>query len=69
LSSDLENVIGLLDGNLADQKEPEVFLSGLDEHATVTIRALADDPSKAERLQHELRLRVHRTLRAAGIYA
>jgi len=69
LSSDLETVIGLLDAELADQREPEVFVSGLEDGATITIRALAEDPSKAERLQHDLRLRAHRTLRAAGIYA
>lgn len=69
LSTDLANVIGLLDGEVSDQREPEVFLSALADSATVTIRALADDPSRAERLQHELRVRAHRCLRAAGIYA
>ena len=69
LTSDLEQVIGLLDGELADQREPEVFVSGLEGTATITVRALAADPSKAERLQHDLRLRAHRCLRAAGIYA
>jgi small-conductance mechanosensitive channel len=68
LSSDLEHVIGLLDGELADQREPEVFVSSLDDNATITVRALAADPSKAERLQHDLRLRAHRCLRAAGLY-
>jgi small-conductance mechanosensitive channel len=68
LSSDLEHVIGLLDGELADQREPEAFVSGLDGNATITVRALAPDPSKAERLQHDLRLRAHRSLRAAGLY-
>jgi small-conductance mechanosensitive channel len=68
LSSDLEHVIRLLDGELADQREPEVFVSGLDDKATITVRALAADPSKAERLQHDLRLRVHRCLRAADLY-
>jgi small-conductance mechanosensitive channel len=69
LSSDLENVIGLLGGEIADQREPEVYLSDLDGDATITVRALADDPSGAEQLQHELRLRAHRCLRAAGIFA
>jgi small-conductance mechanosensitive channel len=69
LSSDLETVIGLLDAEIADQREPEVFVSGLQGDAMITIRALAEDPSKAEQLQHDLRLRAHRTLRAAGIYA
>jgi hypothetical protein len=69
LSSDLENVITLLGDEVADQREPEVFLSSLDGNATITVRALAEDPSRAERLQHDLRLRAHRRLRAAGIYA
>ena len=69
LSSDLESVIGLLDDEVTDQRGAEVFLSSLDGNATITVRALADDPSRAERLQHDLRLRVHRRLRGAGIYA
>jgi small-conductance mechanosensitive channel len=69
LSSDLENALGLLDGELADQREPEVFISSLADRATITIRALADDPSAAERLQHDLRARAHRCLRAAGVFA
>ena len=60
LSTDVENVINLLDGELGDQREPEVFLSRLGDDATVTIRALADNPAGAERLQQELRLRAHR---------
>ena len=59
LSSDLENVIGLLGDEVADQREPEVFVSSLESNATVTVRALVDDPSRAERLQHDLRLRAH----------
>jgi small-conductance mechanosensitive channel len=69
LSSDLETVIGLLDAEVADQRDPEVFVSSLDGDATITIRALAADPSRAERLQHELRLRTHRTLREAGVFS
>jgi small-conductance mechanosensitive channel len=69
MSSDLENVITLLGDEVADQREPEVFLSSIEGNATVTVRALADDPSRAERLQHELRLRAHRRLREAGIFA
>jgi small-conductance mechanosensitive channel len=69
LSSDLENVIGLLGGEVADQRQPQVFVSRLEGEATVTISALADDPPKAERLEHDLRLRAHRCLRAAGIYS
>ena len=46
-----------------------MFVSGLNGGATVTVRALATDPNDAERLEQELRLRVHRRLRAAGIFA
>jgi hypothetical protein len=68
LSSDLEHAVAVLGGEVADEREPEVFVSGLEERATITIRALASDPTKAERLQHDLRLRAHRRLRAAGLY-
>jgi small-conductance mechanosensitive channel len=69
LSSDLEHAIRLLDDEVADQREAEVFLSSLMDEATITIRALASDPSNAEQLQHDLRLRAHRCLRAAGLFA
>ena len=69
LSSDLEVVLDLLRGEVAPEREPSVFVSGLNGGATVTVRALATDPNDAERLEQELRLRVHRRLRAAGIFA
>jgi small conductance mechanosensitive channel len=69
LSSDLESVLQLLRGEAAAEREPEVFLSGLDGNATITVRALAADSVDAERLEHELRLRVHQQLRSAGIFA
>lgn len=69
LSSDLEVVLDLLRSEVAPEREPSVFVSGLNGGATVTVRALAIDPNDAERLEQELRLRVHRRLRAAGIFA
>jgi|SRR5580765_254451 small-conductance mechanosensitive channel len=69
MESDLEHVIGLLEGEMAKEREPEVFVSGLEDRATITVRAFASDPSRAERLAHDLRLRAHRCLRTAGIYA
>jgi len=69
LSSDLEVVLDLLRGEVAAEREPDVFVSGLNGNATVTVGALATDPTHAERLEQELRLRVHRRLRAAGIFA
>jgi small-conductance mechanosensitive channel len=69
LSSDLEVVLDLLRGEVAAEREPHVFVSGLNDNAAVTVRALATDPIHAERLEQELRLRVHQRLRAAGIFA
>jgi small-conductance mechanosensitive channel len=69
LSADLENVIDLLRAECEGEQEVEAFVAGLEGSATVTLRALAPDPGAAERLAHELRLRAHKRLRAAGIYA
>ncbi len=69
LSSDLEVVLDLLRGEVVAEREPHVFVSGLNGSATVTVRALATDPTDAGRLEQELRLRVHQRLRAAGIFA
>ncbi len=69
LSSDLENVIKLLRGECSADREAEIFVSGLDGSAVVTVRALAADPAEAERLEHELRFRAHSCLRAAGVFA
>ena len=69
LNADLENVLHLLRAACAGDREPEVFVKSLEGNATFTVRALAPDPSDAERLEHELRLRAHRQLRAAGIFA
>jgi small-conductance mechanosensitive channel len=69
LSADLENVIELLRTECAGEQELEAFVAGLDGNATLTVRVLAADADEAERLEHELRLRAHNRLRAAGIYA
>ncbi len=70
LSFDLENVTGLLRTECAGEREADVFVSALETGtATVTVRALAVDSRHAEELEHELRLRAHRCLRAAGIFA
>ncbi len=67
LSSDLESVVDLLRDECSEEREPEVFVSALEDRATVTMRTRADDPTDAERIQRELRLRAHRRLRAAGV--
>jgi small-conductance mechanosensitive channel len=69
MSSDLEVVLDLLRQETAAEREPSVYVSGLDGSATVTVSALAADPADADRLERELRLRAHRRLRDVGIFA
>jgi len=47
----------------------EVFVSSLDGSPTVTLRAWTESEAAAERLEHDLRLRVHERLRTAGLFA
>jgi small conductance mechanosensitive channel len=68
LDRDLKSVVDLL-REAAPKERSEVFVSGLDTNATVTVRAWAPDPFEAERLEADLRLRAHERLRAAGVYA
>ena len=68
LDKDLESVVELLRAETPDERS-EVFVSGLDGNATVTVRAWAADPFEAQRLEADLRLRAHERLRAAGVYA
>jgi small-conductance mechanosensitive channel len=68
LSADLQNVIDLLRAECDGERELEAFVAGIEGNATVIVRALAADPADAERLEHELRLRAHSRLRAAGVY-
>jgi len=69
LSTDLENVINLLREECSGERDVEVFVSALDGNATITLRALADDPRGAEQLTHDLRVRAQRCLRTAGVFA
>jgi small conductance mechanosensitive channel len=69
LNQDLEHLLSLL-------REPEnghavdVSLTAMDAStATLCLRRPASDDAEAERVEEELRLRGHRILRAAGVYA
>ena len=66
LTRELGPVVELVRRELADRPGAEVFVSALDEHATLAVRAPAPDEAAADLLQRELRLRVHERLRAAG---
>jgi small conductance mechanosensitive channel len=66
LDRDVGALVDRLRGLTADA---DVFVSDLAGGATIVVRARADDDHAAERLEHELRLRAHKVLRAEGAYA
>ncbi len=68
LSADLESAVGALREDVAGEREADVYVSSLNGTATVTLRAAASDDAAAERLEHELRLRAHKRLRALGVW-
>jgi small-conductance mechanosensitive channel len=67
LDKDLDAVVGLLRSETAGDSRADVLVTGLDDQATVTVRAWAPDAEAAERLASELRARAHRRLRAEGL--
>src|SRR5689334_23559664 len=69
LAADLEGAVVALREDVAGEREGDVYVSSLEGNATVTLRAAASDEAAAERLEHELRLRAHRRLRALGVWA
>lgn len=69
LVADLDGAVEALREDVADEPHSDVYVSSLDGTATVTLRAAASDELAAERLEHELRLRAHRRLRALGVWA
>ncbi|HEU5477346.1 MAG TPA: mechanosensitive ion channel domain-containing protein [Gaiellaceae bacterium] len=68
LTADLEAAIDALREDVSDERDADVYVSGLDGAATVTVRAAAADELAALRLEQELRLRAHRRLRALGVW-
>ncbi len=69
LSTDLRRLVDRIRDELAEERDPTVFVSGLNGNASVTIRATTDDEDAAVALERDLRLRVHGLLRAEGVYA
>src|SRR5262245_2329846 len=69
LVADLDGALEALREDIADESHADVYVSSLDGTATATLRAAASDELAAERLEHELRLRAHRRLRALGVWA
>jgi small-conductance mechanosensitive channel len=68
LAADLGAALDALREDVADERDASVYVSSLADPATVTVRAAAADDLAAERLEHELRLRAHRRLRALGVW-
>jgi hypothetical protein len=68
LAADLESAVDALRDDVADEPHAAVYVSALDGTATVTLRAAAVDEVAAEQLEHDLRLRAHRRLRALGVW-
>src|SRR5215208_2623247 len=69
LNQDLASVVGLLRDVVGGERGPEVEVSELGEKATVIVRARAADDRQAHRLASELRIRAHRALAEAGVFA
>jgi small-conductance mechanosensitive channel len=68
LDSDLEAVSGLL-REAADDDGADVFVAALGDKAELVVSVWADDEPAAEQIENELRLRAHKRLREAGVFA
>ena len=68
LDKDLRAVVELLREAVADERDPEVSVTGLNGSATVVVRARASGPIEAERLECDLRVRAPASRRAAGVF-
>jgi small-conductance mechanosensitive channel len=68
LAADLDAAVGALREDVAEERDASVYVSSLGDSASVTLRAAASDDLAAERLEHDLRLRAHRRLRALGVW-
>jgi small-conductance mechanosensitive channel len=68
LTADLDDALDALREDVSAERDADVYVTSLDGTATVTVRAAATDDVAAEKLEHELRLRAHRRLRALGVW-
>jgi small-conductance mechanosensitive channel len=68
LDKDLRAVVELLRETVADERDPQVSVTGLNGNATIVVRARASGPIEAERLESDLRIRAQTSLRAAGVF-
>jgi small conductance mechanosensitive channel len=68
LDKDLRAVVELLQEAIAGERDPQVSVTALNGSATIVVRARAANPIEAERLESDLRIRAHASLRAAGVF-
>jgi small-conductance mechanosensitive channel len=68
IAADLDAALDALREDVAEERDASVYISSLEDPVTVTLRAAASDEPAAERLEHELRPRAHRRLRALGVW-
>lgn len=69
LASDVSAALAALREEVAADRDADVYLDSLDTTANVVVCAVADDELSAERLERDLRQRVHARLRALGVWA
>jgi len=69
LSNDLGAVVEALRREASAEREAQVDVTDIAGNATIVVRAWAPDAAAAERLESDLRLRLHARLRADGFYA
>lgn len=67
-SVDLRSLVDELRAEVPGERD-EVFVSSLEGSPTLTLRAWTENEEAAEKLEHDLRLRVHAHLRGRGIHA
>ncbi len=67
-TTDLGSVVDSLRHEAPGERD-DVFVSSLEADPTVTVRVWAESEEAAERLEHDLRVRVHDRLREQGVFA
>jgi small conductance mechanosensitive channel len=68
LTQDVAAAVDALRQEVSEHEGAQVVLAALDGAATITVR-VPSPPGSAELLEHELRLRAHKRLRAEGVFA
>ncbi len=67
-TTDLSALVETLRPEVPGERD-EVFVSSLEGTPTLTVRVWTESEAAAERLEHDLRLRVHGRLREQGVFA